>query len=192
MLRGLYNWTMSLAQSRFAYWILAVISFVEASVFPIPPDAMIIPMVIAKPRRAFFIAGISTIFSVLGGALGYYIGAVLMIELGKPILEFYHLQNSFANFAVFFNDNGIWALLISGVTPFPFKVVTILSGATGLNFVTFVLASIVARALRFFIVAALLWKFGEPIREFIEKRLGWVFVAFMVLLIGGFLVLAVL
>ena len=186
MLRRLYDWTISLAESPFALWALAVVAFVESSVFPIPPDVLMIPMIIATPRRAFLIAGVALVSSVLGGMLGYVIGWGAFETIGKPVLEFYGKDAYFEEFSTKYNEWGAWAVLIAGVTPFPYKVITILSGVTGLNFAVFMLASVVARGLRFFIVAALLWKFGAPIRDFIENRLGLVFTAFMILLIGGF------
>ncbi|MFT5001037.1 MAG: membrane protein YqaA with SNARE-associated domain [Paracoccaceae bacterium] len=189
MIRGLYNWTMSLAQGPRALWALAAISFAESSVFPIPPDILLIPLVIAAPHRAWLIASVCLISSVLGGLFGYFIGAVLFDSIGNQILGFYGMEAYFDEFAAKYNEYGAWAVLIAGVTPFPFKVITIMSGATGLNLPVFIIASIVARGLRFFIVAALLWKFGAPIREFIEKRLGLMFTIFVILLAGGFLVL---
>ena len=191
MLRRLYDWTMSLSRSPHALWALAIVSFVESSVFPIPPDVLMIPMIIARPRRAFLIAAVATVASVLGALLGYYIGAALFETVGRPVLDFYGKGAEFDSFAVKYNDWGAWAVLIAGVTPFPFKVITIASGVTGLSLPIFVLASIVARALRFFIVAALLWRFGAPIQEFIERRLGFVFIVFVVLLVGGFALLKV-
>lgn len=188
MLRGLYDWTISLAESRYALWALAFVAFVESSVFPIPPDVIMIPMIIAAPRRAFLIAGVALIASVLGGMLGYYIGWGLFEAVGRPVLEFYGKDAYFAEFTAKYNEYGAWAVLIAGVTPFPYKVITILSGATGLNFGVFMVASIAARGLRFFVVAALLWKFGAPIRSFIERRLGLMFILFVVLLLGGFFV----
>ncbi len=186
MLKRLYDWTISLAESPYALWALALVAFVESSVFPIPPDVLMIPMIIAAPRRAFLIAGVALVSSVLGGMLGYFIGWGAFETIGKPVLEFYGKDAYFEEFSTKYNEWGAWAVLIAGVTPFPYKVITILSGVTGLNFWVFMLASVVARGLRFFIVAALLWKFGTPIRDFIEKRLGLVFTAFMILLIGGF------
>ena len=187
MIRRLYDWTLSLADHRYALWALAVVAFVESSVFPIPPDVLMIPMIIARPSRAFLIAGVATLASVLGGLLGYYIGWGLFETVGQPILDFYGKGAAFDDFARRFNDFGAWAVLIAGVTPFPFKVITIASGATGLSLPVFIVASVIARALRFFLVAALLWKFGPPIREFIERRLGLMFVIFCIILIGGFM-----
>ncbi len=186
MLRKLYDWTISLAESRHALWALAFVAFIESSVFPIPPDILLIPMVIAAPRRAWLIAGVATVASVLGGLFGYYIGWGLFESVGRPVLELYGKDKYFEEFAVRYNEWGAWAVLIAGVTPFPYKVITILSGTTGLNLGVFIVASIIARGLRFFLVAALLWKFGAPIRTFIEKRLGLMFTLFVVLLVGGF------
>ena len=186
MLRRLYEWTLSLAATPYALWALAVVSFVESSVFPIPPDVLLIPMIIARPNRAWVIAGVCTIASVLGGALGYFIGWGLFEQVGRPVLEFYGKDARFDEFSETYNAWGAWAVLIAGVTPFPYKVITILSGATGLSFPVFMFASIIARGLRFFIIAALLWRFGAPIKEFIDRRLGLVFTIGMVALIGGF------
>ncbi len=189
MIRALYDWTMRLAATRHAMWALAAVSFVESSVFPIPPDVLLIPMVLAAPHRAFLIAGICTIASVLGGLFGYWIGWGLFEQVGRPVLEFYGKDAYFDEFAQRYNDWGAWAVLIAGVTPFPYKVITILSGATGLNLTVFMVASVIARGFRFFLVAWLLWKFGAPIRDFIERRLGILFTVFMVLLLGGFVLL---
>ncbi|MEL6641011.1 MAG: YqaA family protein [Pseudomonadota bacterium] len=186
MLRGLYNWTLAQAQSPYALWVLAAVAFVESSFFPIPPDVLMIPMIIARPSKAFLIAGVATIASVLGGLFGYLIGWGFFELIGQPIFDFYGKADSVAEFQARFNEYGAWAVLIAGVTPFPFKVITIMSGVTGLSLPIFIVSSIIARALRFFIVAALLWKFGEPIRDFIEKRLGLMFIIFCVLLVGGF------
>jgi len=188
MLRGLYDWTISLAEHRFALWALAFVAFVESSVFPIPPDVIMIPMIIARPNKAFLIATICLVSSVLGGLLGYFIGAQLFETVGRPVLEFYGKDSYFDDFATRYNAWGAWAVLIAGITPFPFKVITILSGATALNLPVFIIAAIIARGLRFFIVATLLWKFGQPIRDFIERRLGLMFTLFVVLLLGGFYV----
>ena len=186
MLRRLYDWTISLAQSPYALWALAIVAFIESSFFPIPPDVLMIPMIIARPSRAFVIAGVATIASVLGGLFGYYIGAVLMETVGQPILEVYGKADSFEEMSAVFNEYGAWAVVVAGVTFLPFKVITIASGVTGLPLMVFIVSSVFARALRFFLVAALLWKYGEPIRDFIERRLGLMFVLFCLLLVGGF------
>ena len=189
MLRCLYDWTMGLAGHRHATRVLAAVSFIESSVFPIPPDIMLIPMVLADRAKAFRIALVCTLASVLGGLLGYAIGVFLFEEVGQPMLEFYGYGPKFDVFQAKYNDWGAWAVFIAGVTPFPYKVITILSGVTSLNLAVFFVASVAARGLRFFIVAALLWKFGTPIRDFIEKYLGILFVAFCGLLIGGFVLI---
>ncbi|WP_432450031.1 YqaA family protein [Aliiroseovarius marinus] len=186
MIRRLYDWTMSLADTRHALWALAVVAFLESSVFPIPPDVLMIPMIIARPSRAFVIAGVALAASVVGGMFGYFIGWGMFESVGRPVLEFYGKDAYFDDFSTRYNEWGAWAVLIAGVTPFPYKVITILSGATGLNFTVFMIASVIARGLRFFIVAGLLWKFGAPIRDFIERRLGLMFTLFCVLLLGGF------
>ena len=186
MVRNLYDWTIRQAESPHALWALALVAFVESSVFPIPPDVIMIPMILAAPRRAFLIAGVALAASVVGGMLGYAIGAFAFESIGKPILAAFGKQQAMAEFNQRFNDFGFWPVLIAGVTPFPYKVITIMSGWTGLPFGTFIVTSIIARGLRFFVVAALLWQFGAPIRSFIERYLGLLFTIFMVLLVGSF------
>ncbi|WP_176086378.1 YqaA family protein [Martelella sp. HB161492] len=186
MLRRLYDWTMSLASTRHAERALFAVSFAESSFFPIPPDVLLIPMVIAKPAKWLRIALICTIASILGAMLGYAIGAFLFEAIGKPILAFYGKQDSFEKIAEWYNTWGGWGVLFAAITPFPYKVLTIFSGATGLNFAIFLLVSVIGRAFRFFIVAFLLHHFGPQIRDFIEKYLGILFTAFVILLGGGF------
>ena len=186
MLRALYTWTMALASHPRAIWALAGIAFIESSVFPIPPDALMIPMIIAAPRRAFWIATVATVASVLGGLMGYAIGFFAYEQIGAPILAALGKEDAMAEFATRFNGVGFWAVLIAGLTPFPYKVITIMSGWTGMPLATFVITSILARAGRFFLVALLLYHYGAPIRDFIERRLGLVTIVFVVLLIGGF------
>jgi membrane protein YqaA with SNARE-associated domain len=186
MIRRLYNWTLSLAHSPYALWALAAVAFIESSVFPIPPDLLMIPMIIAAPRRAFVIAGVATVASVLGGVLGYGVGMFAFDSIGQPILQALGKAHSMEEFSTRFNDMGFWAVLVAGITPFPYKVITIMSGWTAMPLGTFIATSILARALRFFIIAALLWKFGAPIRTFIEKRLGLVFTLCCLVLVGGF------
>ena len=186
MIKRLYDWTMGLAAHARASWALGGISFIESSVFPIPPDVLLIPMVLAKRQKAWAYAAICTITSVLGGILGYVIGLYLFEQLGEPLLAFYGYTEKFGIFQAKYEEWGAWAVFTAGITPFPYKVITIASGVTHLDVTTFTVASILARGLRFFIVAALLWWIGDPIRAFIEKRLGLVFTVFVVLLIGGF------
>ncbi|MEE2721628.1 MAG: YqaA family protein [Pseudomonadota bacterium] len=189
MLRRLYDWTMEMAAQKNAVWVLAAVAFVESSVFPIPPDVLLIPMVLAARNSAWRYAAICTIASVLGGMLGYAIGSGLYEGVGRPILDFYGYGAKFSDFTARYNEYGGWIVFIAGVTPFPYKVITIASGVTDLDFATFTTASVLARGLRFFVVAALLYWIGQPIREFVEKRLGLLFTIFCVLLIGGFVLI---
>jgi membrane protein YqaA with SNARE-associated domain len=183
---------MAQAERPYALWMLALIAFVESSVFPIPPDVLLIPLVLAAPGRAWLIAGVCTVSSVVGGMAGYAIGALLFETLGQPILALYGYLERFAEFQTWYNAWGAWIVFGAGLTPFPYKVITIASGVTQLDLVTFTVASVLARGLRFFAVAALLWWFGAPIKRFIEANLGWLTIAFFVLLFAGFLVLKLL
>lgn len=192
MLRRFYDRVIALAEHPQALWWLAMVSFVESSFFPIPPDALLIPMVLAKPERAWIIATVCTIASVAGGFLGYAIGYYFFETWGHSIIEFYGLQDGFARFQQQFNEYGLWVILIKGLTPIPYKLVTIASGAAHFDLVTFGLASLLTRGARFFLVAALLRIFGDPIRHFIEKRLTLVTTGFIVILVGGFVAIAYL
>ncbi len=187
MLRGLYDWTMRTAASKEAPWALAAVSFAESSFFPIPPDVMLIPMILSDRRKAWWFATIATVASVIGGMLGYAIGYYLYDAVGLPILRFYGREHALDSFMTFVQEYGVPAVIIKGMTPIPYKVVTIAAGVGKMNLLAFLGASIVARAMRFYLVAGLLYFFGEPIRAFIEKRLGLVTTAFLVLLVGGFL-----
>ena len=160
--------------------------------FPIPPDVLLIPMILAARSRAWLIAGVCTIASVAGGLLGYAIGALLFETVGSPIVDFYGYGEQFTSFRESYNEYGAWIVFGAGLTPFPYKVITIASGVTGLDLVTFVVASVLARGLRFFLVAGLLWWVGQPMRRFIEQNLGVLTIAFFVLLFGGFLAVKML
>lgn len=186
MLRKLYDLTMSLASTRHAEKGLAGVSFVESSFFPIPPDVLLIPMVLADRAKWLRYAMVCTLASVGGALLGYVIGAFLYELVGLPVLRFYGMEDDFQRLADWYNEWGAWAVFIGAVTPFPYKVLTIFSGATGLNLTIFILFSIIGRGFRFFLVAGLLYHFGPPIRSFIEKNLGLLFTLFVALLIGGF------
>lgn len=186
MLRRLYDWTMDFAAHHNAMWALFIISFIESSVFPIPPDILIIPMVLASREKAWKIAGVCTIASVLGGIGGYGIGYFLFEQVGQPILDLYGKGDKFTEFQGMYNEWGAWVVGMAGLTPFPFKVITIASGVTKLDMTTFVIASILSRGARFFLVAGLLWYFGDPIREFIEKYLGLLVTVGFIVLFGGF------
>ena len=189
MLRRLYDRTLALSASPFAPFWLAAIAFAESSFFPIPPDVLLIPMILARPRRAWLLAAICTASSVVGGALGYYIGYVLFNQVARGLIEFYHYDAAFAAFQATFAQYGLWVILVKGLTPIPYKIVTIAAGAAGFSFPLFMLASAITRGARFFLLAALLRVFGEPIRDFIERRLTLVTTLVAVGVIGGFLVL---
>jgi membrane protein YqaA with SNARE-associated domain len=187
-LRRLYDWTLDLAAKKNAAWALSVVSFIESSVFPIPPDVLLIPMVLSNRAKAWWYAFLCTLASVLGALLGYAIGALLFEAVAQPILSFYGYADKFDEFAERYNEWGVWVVLMAGLTPFPYKVITIASGATGLGLPVFIIASIVARGIRFFAVAGLIYVFGPPVRAFVEKRLGLVFAVSLAVLVGGFVV----
>ncbi len=186
MMKRIYDWMMSKAGGKNAPAALGVVSFVESSFFPIPPDVMLIPMILANRQKAWWYATIATVTSVLGGILGYAIGYYLYDAVGLPILKFYGKEGALDGFIAFVQDYGVPAIIVKCMTPIPYKVVTIAAGVAKMSFVPFMLASIVARAMRFYLVAGLLYYFGDPIREFIEKRLTLVTTIFVVLLVGGF------
>lgn len=188
-MRSVYDWMMRISAGPNAPWALALVSFLESSIFPIPPDVMLVPMVLARRERAWLFAGIATVASVVGGVAGYFIGYFLLDAIGKPILEFYGLGPKLAQFKQLFQDYGVEILLIKGMTPIPYKLLTISAGWAGMNLAAFIGASVAARAVRFFLVAGLLYFFGEPIRDFIEKRLTLVTTAFVIALVGGFVTL---
>jgi membrane protein YqaA with SNARE-associated domain len=186
MIRRLYDWMMQAAGDERAPWVLAIVSFIESSFFPIPPDIMLIPMVLSRREKAWWYATIATVASVLGGLLGYAIGYYFYDAVGLPILRFYGREHALDTFIEFVHTYGVPAVIIKGMTPIPFKVVTIAAGVAKMDLGAFIGASIVARAMRFYLVAALLYFFGDPIRAFIERRLTLVTTVFVVLLVGGF------
>lgn len=187
MFQRLYDRTMSLANHRHALRVLALVSFAESSFFPIPPDAMLIPMVLAHRDRAWTIAAVATAASVVGGLAGYAIGYFLYEALGRPLLAFYGHQDAFDQFVDAYNRWGLWIILIKGLTPIPYKLVTIASGVAHFNLPVFILASIATRGARFFLVAALLKRYGPPIRTFVERNLTAVATTFLLLVAGGIL-----
>jgi membrane protein YqaA with SNARE-associated domain len=186
MMRRIYDWMMRMAADKRAPWALALVSFIESSFFPIPPDVMLIPMVLSRREKAWWYATLATVASVLGGLLGYAIGYYFYDAVGLPILKFYGREHALDTFIEFVHTYGVPAVIIKGMTPIPFKVVTIAAGVAKMDLGAFIGASIVARAMRFYLVAALLYFFGEPIRAFIERRLALVTTVFVVLLVGGF------
>jgi membrane protein YqaA with SNARE-associated domain len=192
MFRALYDWTLRLAAHRHAIRSLAVISFCESSFFPIPPDVMVVPMVLARRDEAYKIATVCTIASVLGGLLGYAIGMFLYDSVGQWLISVYGMNDGIESFRATYREWGAWIILIKGFTPIPFKLVTIASGIAGFSFPIFVVASVVTRGARFFLIAWLLRRYGAPMQDFIERRLtlvGWLFLA---TLIGGFALVALI
>ena len=187
MIKILYNKTMELAGHPQAIYFLSIVSFIEASFFPIPPDVMLIPMVLMHPSRAWLYALVATICSVLGGIFGYLIGAFSYEQFAQPILYTLGKEAQMASFSQKYNEVGLWAVITAGVLPIPFKVITIMSGATNLIFMVFVGASLVSLGIRFFVVAGLLNFYGYEIKIFIERYLNWVFMLFVILLIFGFI-----
>ncbi len=171
MLQRLYAQVIARAASARAPWWLAVIAFAESSFFPIPPDALLIPMALARPRLAFRFAAICTLASVAGAMLGYLIGAALFAEVAQPILHFYHYDVAFEAFRARFAENGVYLILLKGLLPIPFKIITIASGLSGLSFPAFLAACAVTRGARFLLIALLIRRFGDPVRVFIERRL---------------------
>ena len=192
MLRRLYDGTMRLAGHRAAVWILAGVAFAESVAFPAPVDVLLIPMVLAAPGRAWRYAAICTGASVAGGVAGYGAGAFLFDAVGAPLLGFYGYEAAFAEAQALYNAHGGLIVFSAAFSPIPYKVFTLASGFAGTDIGVFVLASAAGRGLRFFIVAALLWRFGAPLRAFIERRLGPLTLAFVVLLVAGFAALKVL
>ena len=184
-LKKTYNWTLEKAQHKNAKWYLSLISFAESSFFPIPPDILLIPMALASKAKALFYAFICTLFSVLGGILGYAIGYFFFNSVGIYIVEFYHLENSFSVFEDYYREFGILIVLGAGITPFPYKFITIASGVFGLNIFLFIIVSIIGRGLRFYLIAILLYFFGEKIRLIIDRYFNILTVTFFILLAGS-------
>jgi membrane protein YqaA with SNARE-associated domain len=186
MFKRLYDWTISLAGSQRAPQALAVVSFTESSFFPVPPDVMLVPMVMAKPERAWNYAFICTIASVLGALLGYAIGALLYDTLGAWLIRLYGYGDKMDAFRQLYQEHGHWIILIKGLTPIPFKIVTIASGLAGYDLVWFIVLCLVTRAGRFYLVAGVLNRFGGPIRAFIEANLTAVGLATVAAIVLGF------
>ncbi len=191
MLRRLYDGTMRLAGHPHAVWMLVAVAFAESLFFPVPVDALLLPMVLAAPERAWRYAATATAGSVAGGIAGYGAGVFLFDTVGAPMLRFYGYGEAFAEAQALYNAYGGLIVFTAAFSPIPYKVFTLASGVAGTDFGAFVLASALGRGLRFFIIAALLWRFGTPIRAFVERRLGLLTLAFVTLLVAGFLLLRV-
>ena len=186
MFDRLYRWVIRLADSPQAPWGLGLVSFAESSFFPIPPDVILVPMVLAQPRRAWLYATIATVASVLGGALGYALGALLFETLGTWLIHLYGYDNKVEALRESYQHWGAWIILIKGLTPIPYKLVTIVSGLLGYSFGLFILLSLITRGLRFFILAGLILRFGGPIRAQLEKRFGLILLGFLAIAVIGF------
>jgi len=189
MIQRLYVRMLEIAAGPRALWAMLAVSFVESSVFPIPPDILLVPMILARPRQAWRLAALCTLASVAGGLLGYAIGYFLFDAIGRPVLEFYHAMDRYDALKAGFDQWGVWIIILKGMTPIPYKLITIASGVEHFDLLAFICASIVSRSLRFFLLAALLWWFGDAARDFIERRLTLVTSVFAVLLVGGFVAL---
>lgn len=190
MVRAGYDFGLRHAQKPWAHKLLAVIAFAESSVFPLPPDALLIPMILAQRKRAFVLAGMTTLASVAGGIVAYGMGALAYEHIAKPIIDFYNYHETFHRFEDLYAAYGAWIVSIGGFTPIPYKVITLASGFVHLSFVIFVLFSGISRAARFFLIATLLYFYGEPIRSFIERHLGWITLLGTGILLLGFVLLA--
>ncbi len=188
LVRRLYNFFIEMSHHPYAFWAYCCVCFAESSFFPLPPDLMMIPMVLANRAQAWILAFWGTVFSVLGGIVGYAIGYYLFQTMGIWIIEAYHLGDTFAKFQKSFDLYGFWIIVLKGLTPIPYKLVTISSGLAHFDFIQFVGASIIARAFRFYLLAGLLWFFGPWAKDFIEKYLGLLLTASLAIIVLGFFV----
>ncbi len=189
LLNSTYNTIIKWSSSEKAIYYLFVVAFIESSFFPIPPDVMLIPMMLATRGKSFKIAGVATVASVFGGCFGYLIGMFLFDILALPLIESYNMSEQFATFEKYYHEYGSWIVFGAGLTPFPYKVITIASGVMHLNFIVFSIASILARGLRFYILAILLYKYGEPMEKFIKQNLGVLSILFFLALFAGFYII---
>ena len=190
MIRKSYNWILAHAGTPKAKWVLGSVSFAESSFFPLPPDPLYMAMILARVQDAWKLAFLCTITSVVGGILGYYIGYGLYESVGEWIIEAYQLQNAFDKFQDSFNEYGFWIIALKGLTPIPYKVVTIFSGVAKLDMKTFLFASVIARGFRFYMVAAILKYAGPQLRAYIEKNLTFVTILVLIAIVLGFVILA--
>ena len=189
LIKKIYDWVLHWAETPYAVPALFLLAFAESSFFPVPPDVLLIALAISIPKKAFKYALICMVGSVIGGIVGYGIGLYGYESVGKPIVDFYHGQVVMDLIKTKYDQHGFLGILIAAITPIPYKVFTIASGVFEFDFGLFTLASIIGRSTRFFLVAALIWKFGSPIRNFIEKYFNLLSILFVVLLVGGFLLI---
>ena len=181
----LYNWTMELASNPRAVWLLGFVSFIEAIFFPIPPDVLLIPMILANIKKAWLYAFVTTVMSVFGGLVGYAIGLMAYAQIAEPLLIGLGKQSAINLFSNSINENGFMIVLTAGISPIPFKVVSVMSGFTQMPIYVFIASALLGRATRFFVVATLLKLYGETIKSFIETYLGWLFLFFIALIVLG-------
>ena len=191
-IRRLYDWVLHWANTKYGVPALSALSFAESSFFPIPPDPLLLALSVGRPEKALRFAFYTSLFSVLGGILGYAIGLFLMDTVGFRILDFYGAMDNYETIKQLYQKHDAWAVAIAGFTPLPYKVFTIAAGAFDINFLIFVLASIFSRSARFFIEAGLVWKFGPGIKDFIDKYFNLLSIAFVVCLVGGFILIALI
>ncbi len=187
ILKQMKEWVEGFASKPYALWALFILAFAESSFFPIPPDVLLIALAVATPRRSLQFAVVCSVGSILGGIFGYYIGYALMEGIGRSIIEFYHAESYWIQVEQAYRGPlGVWFLSAAAFTPIPYKVATIAAGATQMSFLPFIVASAIGRSARFFIVAGLIWKFGPPIKTFIDKHFDRLSIAFVILLVLGF------
>jgi len=189
MLRRLYDWVLHWAETPYGSWALFFLALAESSFFPVPPDVLLIALAISIPARSFRYALICSAGSLLGGVIGYLIGYQFMDLIGLRIVDFYGFTQQYAAVGDLYNRYNAWAVGIAGFTPIPYKVFTISAGAFKINFIIFFIASAISRSARFFLVGWLIYKFGPGIKRFIDRYFNILAVAFVVLLIGGFIVI---
>lgn len=188
LIRRIYLWVISWAESPYGPYALGALAFAESSFFPIPPDVLLISLAIGAPKKSLRFATLCTLCSVLGGIFGYLIGFAAFETIGKPIVEAYHGQEVMARISQLYTEYGFWGIMIAAITPIPYKIFTIASGVFEFHFVQFIWASVVGRSIRFFALAAIIAIFGPQIRSFIDKYFNLLAVIFTVLLVGGFLI----
>lgn len=189
IIRRLYDWVLHWAETPYGSLALIILAFAESSFFPVPPDVLLIALAISIPKRSFFYAFECSVSSVIGGIFGYLIGIALMDVIGWRIIDFYNARELFTQLFEKFNQYNFWAVLIAAITPIPYKVFTIAAGAANATFWVFLVASVLGRSIRFFMVGTLIYIFGERIKNFIDRYFNWLSILFVVLLIGGFLVI---
>lgn len=188
-IRRLYDWVLSWADSRYGSAALGAVSFAESSFFPIPPDVLLMALALGARKQAFRFALICSVASVLGGLFGYLIGATAFETVGQPIIEFYGAGDKYTEIGQLYEQHGFWIVFAAGFTPIPYKVITIAAGVFEISLLPFVVASLVSRSARFFLVAGLIYAFGEPVKKLIDRWFNVLTVVFTVLLVGGFVLL---